>query len=306
MEYKDYYEILGVPKTADEKAIKSSYRKLARKHHPDVNANKAEAETKFKEINEAYEVLSDPEKRRKYDTLGSDWQQHQQAGQQGGFDWSRYQAGQQGRQAQYSAEDLQDMFGGAGTFSDFFSFVFGGEGAQAQPRRATRSRDIEYEVTVTLAEAFTGTTRRLRHEGGPTIEVKIPSGVDNGSRVRVKGQGVAGNRGAAGDLWLVINVENDERFERDGDDLRTRLPVPLYTALLGGEMTVPLLAGKARLKVPPETQNGTEMRLKGQGMPRLGEAGKRGDLFVTLEVRLPTRLTEKELVLLRELADLRS
>jgi curved DNA-binding protein len=305
MEYKDYYETLGVAKDADEKAIKAAYRKLARKHHPDVAENKAEAEAKFKEIGEAYEVLSDKDKRRKYDELGADWQRYQQTGGRGDFDWSRYQAQQRGGYTQYTTEDLQDLFGEGARVSDFFSFVFGGQQAQAEPR-ASRGRDIEHPVTVTLAEAYLGATRRLKREDGPTIEVKIPAGVETGSRVRVQGQGLPGRRGRAGDLWLEITVEPDPGFTRDGDDLHTKAAVPLYTAVLGGEVTVTLVQGKAKLKVPPETQSGTEMRLKGQGMPRLGEPGRRGDLYVTVEVRLPTRLTEKELALFRELAGLRS
>ena len=306
VEYKDYYEVLGVPKDADEKAIKAAYRKLARKFHPDVNPNKAEAESKFKEINEAYEVLSDKEKRPKYDQFGKDWQRAQQAGQAGDFDWSQYQAGPgQGGRTRYSNEDLQDLFGEGAPFSDFFTHLFGEEGAQAEPQRAARGRDIEQPVTVTLAEAFKGTARRLKHAGGPTIEVKIPPGVETGSRMRVKGQGMAGRRGQAGDLWLVITVEEDTRFVRKGNDLYTRVQVPLYTAVLGGDATVPLLEGKARLRVPAETQVGNELRLKGQGMPVHGDAGTRGDLYVTIEVRLPAKLTEKERALFQELAGLR-
>jgi curved DNA-binding protein len=306
MEYKDYYEVLGVPKDADEKAIKSAYRKLARKYHPDVNPNKAEAESRFKEINEAYEVLSDKDKRQKYDQFGSDWQRAQQAGQAGDFDWSRYQAGPgQGGRTRYTTEDLQDLFGEGAPFSDFFTHLFGAEGVQADPRRATRGRDIEQAVTVTLAQAFKGTALRLKHPGGPTIEVKIPPGVETGTRMRVKGQGMAGRRGQAGDLWLVIAVEDDPRFVRKGNDLHTRVQVPLYTAVLGGDVTVPLLEGKARLKIPAETQPGNELRLKGQGMPVYGDTGTRGDLYVAIEVRLPSKLTEKERALFRQLAELR-
>lgn len=305
MEYKDYYDVLGVPKDADEKAIKSAYRKLARKYHPDVNPNKAEAERRFKEINEAYEVLSDKDKRQKYDQFGADWQRAQQAGHAGDFDWSRYQAQPgQGGYTRYTTEDLQDLFGDGAPFSDFFTHLFGAGAAQPEPR-PTRGRDIEHPVSVTLAEALKGTTRRLKREGGPTIEVKIPAGVETGSRVRVKGQGLAGRKGQPGDLWLVITVEEDSRFSRDGDDLHTAVQVPLYVAVLGGEVVVPLLEGKARLKVPAETQNGSEMRLKGQGMPKLSDAGARGDLYVSVEVRLPEKLTQKELSLYRELAGLR-
>lgn len=307
MEYKDYYEVLGVPKDADEKAIKVAYRKLARKHHPDVNPkNKAEAESKFKEINEAYEVLSDKDKRAKYDQFGADWQRAQQSGQTGDFDWSRYQTGQQpGGYARYTTEDLQDLFGEGAPFSDFFTHLFGAEAAQAQPR-AARGRDIEQPVTVTLAEAYKGTVRRLKRADGPTIEVKIPLGVDNGSRMRVKGQGMPGRRGQPGDLWLVIGVEDDPQYVREGNDLHTRVQVPLYTAMLGGEVTVPLLEGKARLRVPAETQPGSELRLKGQGMPVYGDSGTRGDLYVAIDVRLPSQLSEKERALLKELAGMRS
>jgi len=307
VEYKDYYEVLGVPKDADEKAIKVAYRKLARKHHPDVNPkNKAEAESKFKEINEAYEVLSDKDKRAKYDQFGADWQRAQQSGQTGDFDWSRYQTGQQpGGYARYTTEDLQDLFGEGAPFSDFFTHLFGAEAAQAQPR-AARGRDIEQPVTVTLAEAYKGTVRRLKRADGPTIEVKIPLGVDNGSRMRVKGQGMPGRRGQPGDLWLVIGVEDDPQYVREGNDLHTRVQVPLYTAMLGGEVTVPLLEGKARLRVPAETQPGSELRLKGQGMPVYGDSGTRGDLYVAIDVRLPSQLSEKERALLKELAGMRS
>ncbi len=306
MEYKDYYEVLGVPKNADEKTIKSAYRKLARKYHPDVNPNKAEAESRFKEINEAYEVLSDKEKRQKYDRFGADWQRAQQAGQAQDFDWSQYQAEPgRGGYTRYSAEDLQDLFGEGAPFSDFFTYMFGGEGARVQTRPA-RGRDIEQPVSVTLAQAFKGATLRLARAGGPTIEVKIPPGVDNGTRMRVKGQGMAGRRGQPGDLWLVITVEDDPRFARSGNDLRTRIQVPLYVAMLGGEVTVPLLEGKARLKVPPETQPGSELRLRGQGMPVYGDAGTRGDLYVAVDVRLPSRLSEKERALYTELAAMRS
>lgn len=306
VQYKDYYEVLGVLKDADEKAIKAAYRKLALKHHPDCNPNKAEAESRFKEINEAYEVLSDADKRKKYDQFGSDWQQAQQAGQAGDFDWSRYQAGPgQGGGTRYTTEDLQDLFGDGAPFSDFFTHLFGAEGARAEPQRATRGRDIEYPVSVTLAEAFKGATRRLAREGGPTIEVKIPAGVETGSRVRVKGQGMAGRKGKPGDLWLDITVEDDKRFSRDGSDLRTRVEVRVYTLVLGGDVTVPLVEGKARLKVPAGTQNGSELRLKGQGMPRLGDSGARGDLYVTVEAKLPEKLTDKETALFRELVALR-
>ena len=304
MEYKDYYAVLGVPKDADEKAIKSAYRKLARKHHPDVNPDKPDADAKFKEINEAYEVLSDKDKRHKYDTLGSDWQQAQQGGDQG-FDWGRYQAGQGGAHTRYTNEDLQDLFGGQAPFSDFFTYVFGDQGGQPSGARAARGRDIEQPVSISLAESLKGTTRRMKREGGPTVEVKIPAGLEPGSRLRVKGQGMPSKRSQAGDLWLVVNVESDPRFELVGDDLRTRVSVPLYAAVLGGEVMVPLVEGKARLKIAAGTQNGAELRMRGQGMPKAGRAAERGDLYVVVELKAPEKLTEKELALFRELAALR-
>ncbi|MBM3313518.1 J domain-containing protein [candidate division WOR-3 bacterium] len=305
MEYRDYYEVLGVPKDADENAIKAAYRKLARKHHPDVNPNKAEAERRFKEINEAYEVLSDKDKRGKYDRFGADWQRAQQSGQTGGFDWSQYQAQPgQGGYTRYSTEDLRDLFGESAPFSDFFTFMFGGEGAQVQPRTA-KGRDIEQTIAITLAEAFKGTTRRLKRAGGPTIEVKIPPGAETGTRLRVKGQGMPSRRGQPGDLWLVVAVEDDPRFVRQGADLHTRTQVHLYAAVLGGEAAISLMEGKARLRIPAETQPGSELRLKGQGMPVYGDTGKRGDLYVAIDIRLPTRLSEKERALFQELAGLR-
>ena len=301
MEYKDYYKTLGIPRDADTKAVATAFRKLARKYHPDVNPDKAEAEKRFKEINEAYEVLRDPEKRRKYDQLGADWERHQGAGR--GFDWGRYQAGP-GRtvhRTRYTNEDLRDLFGNRAPFSDFFQFVFGGAGAQGE-EMAVRAQDLEQPVTVSLAEAFSGTTRRFRKPDGKTLEVKIPAGVEDGSRVRVKGQGIAGTRGATGDLWLVVSVAPDPRFERRGDDLHATAKVGLYEMVLGAEVSVSLLKGRAKVKIPAGTQNGTELRLKGQGMPKLGQPDSRGDLYVRVEVELPAGLSAKEKELFEELA----
>ena len=316
MEYKDYYKTLGVAKDADEKTIKSAYRKLARRHHPDVNPDKGATDAKFKEINEAYEVLSDPEKRKKYDTLGADWERYQQAGSPEGFDPRQYQQYQQYQQrhggggTQYSQEDLQDLFNEDSLFSDFFQQFFGGArgpagrgGARRGNARAARGQDIEHAVRVSLAESVRGTSRRLMREDGPTVDVKIPAGVTSGQRLRLKGQGLPGARGEAGDLWLVIEVDSDPRFAVEGRNLRTKVRAPLLTALLGGEVTVPLVEGTARLKVPAETQNGAALRLKGQGLPL--EGGGRGDLHVTVEVDLPQGLSEEERELLRDWASLR-
>jgi curved DNA-binding protein len=312
MEYKDYYKILGVERSADQKAIKQAYRRLARQYHPDVNPGDNTSEARFKEINEAHEVLSDPEKRKKYDQLGSQWQNWQHAGRQPqDFDWSQWftpGAGQgTGPRVQYgTVEDLQEMFGGGG-FSDFFQTIFGGMGPSpgTRPPRPRRGRDVETEVEVTLEEAFQGATRVLDKDGR-RLEVKIPAGVDTGSRVRVRGEGGPGVAdGQAGDLYLRVKVLPHTTFERRGDDLHVDLPVELYRAILGGEIRVPTLKGSFMLKIPPETQNGRVFRLAGQGMPRLKEPSRRGDLYAKVQVRLPERLSDRERSLFRELAELR-
>src|SRR5205823_538186 len=273
VQFRDYYETLGVPKTATEDEIRSAFRKLARKYHPDVAKDKKAAEEKFKKINEAYEVLSDPEKRKKYDQLGARWKDYESyqraqasaaaAGTQGStqqpFDWSDFaaQGGPDGGRYEYrtvSPEDFQDLFGGdEQPFSDFFDTYFGGGGG-GPSRRAPRPRagsDLEYPVDVTLEEAYTGTNRILELQmpdgldKARRLEVKIPPGVTDGSRVRVAGQGSPGRSGGrAGDLYLVVNVKPDSRFERRGDDLRTKVSAPLTTLVLGGEVQVPTAAGK--------------------------------------------------------------
>ncbi|MFL7810541.1 MAG: DnaJ domain-containing protein, partial [Anaerolineae bacterium] len=243
MDYKDYYDTLGVSRDASEKEIKSAFRKLARKHHPDVNPGDPQAEERFKEINEAYEVLSDPEKREKYNRLGSDWQRWQQAGQPGDFDWGRYTAGAPGGvNVRYGTpEDLEDIFGGGGAFSDFFSQIFGGAGggmpggARGRPGgfqyevRPQRGRDYEQPIDISLQEAFTGTTRILQRDG-QRLEVQIPAGAKTGTRVRMAGEGAPGPAGGpSGDLYLRVNVMDDPRFERRDDDLYTTVTTDLYT-----------------------------------------------------------------------------
>ncbi len=318
MEYKDYYKILGVDKNAGEKEIKSAFRKLARKYHPDVNPDNPQAEARFKEINEAYEVLSDPDKRAKYDQLGSEWQRWQQTGgRPGDFDWARWAAGGPGGERVHvrygTQEDLQDLFGG-GSFSDFFTSIFGGlggggrgtggfSGFEYEPR-TRRGRDLEHEVEISLAEAYSGTTRILTKDGR-RLEVKIPAGAKTGTRVRVRGEGGGGiSGGQAGDLYLHVKVASDPRFERKGDDLHTTVSVDLYTAVLGGEVRVPTLAGDVRLKVPAGSQNGQVFRLRGRGMPRLRRASDHGDLFARLDVRLPTNLTPEQRRLFEQLRQL--
>ncbi len=332
MDYKDYYKIMGVDKHATAKDIKAAYRKLARQYHPDVNPGNKSAEAKFKEVNEAYEVLGDEAKRKKYDELGAHWKEYEQWQKAGGaaggqpFDWSRYGfAGGPGGGVHYQTmteEDLQNLFGGAGgesPFSSFFYTFFGGDqpgagpGAGARFRTGGRSRrgqDFEEHLEITLEEAHNGTTRIFQMEDGRgksrRIEARIPAGVQEGSRVRLAGQGGPGTAGApAGDLYLVVHIMRHQVFDRRGDDLYTKLRVPLTTAVLGGEVTVPNLNGKVALKIPAETQNGRVFRLKGKGMPRLNNPQQHGDLLAEVSVVLPDGLTDKERKLFEELARLR-
>lgn len=312
MEYKDYYKILGVERNADEKEIKKAYRRLARQYHPDMKPGDKAAEARFKEINEANEVLSDAEKRRKYDELGQNYQRWQQAGgQPGGFDWSQGAGGGRpgGTRVEYGdVQDLNDLFGGAG-FSDFFQAIFGGMAAQGQSapragRARAAARDIEQEVEVTLEEAFRGTQRIMELDGN-RLEVKIPAGVKTGSKVRVAGEGLPAGRGAVrGDIYLLIKVLSHPTFERRGDDLYCEAPVEMFTALLGGEVRVPTLTGPVALRVPPGTQAGRTFRLTGQGMPKL-RADQRGDLYAKVRITLPDKLSEREEQLVREWAKLR-
>jgi curved DNA-binding protein len=318
MEFKDYYAVLGVNKTATDKELKQAYRKLARKFHPDVNPGDKTAESRFKEINEAYEVLGDSEKRKKYDELGANWRMYEQyeraGGQPGGSPPPGFEGvwGTPGGGATYrtvSPEEMEELFGDENPFSDFFKTFFGGggaEGAAAGGRRSrarsTRSRagtDVEQPIELTLDEAFHGATRRLsiKHRGHTrTIDVRIPVGVKDNARVRVAGEGEPGvGGGAAGDLYLRINLQPHPLFERKGDDLYTKIQVPVTAAVLGGEAEVPTLTGKPlRLKIPPTTQNGQVLRLKGQGMPQTGKPNERGDLYVTAEVQMPKQLTPEQ------------
>jgi curved DNA-binding protein len=310
VEYKDYYNILGVAKNADEKEIKKAYRRLARQHHPDVNPGDKAAEARFKEINEANEVLSDPEKRRKYDELGQNYQRWQQTGSQStGFDWSRWAAaGGQAGGTRVEYGDINDLFGGS-DFSDFFETIFGRTGGVSAQggQAAARSRDLEHEVDITLEEAFLG-AQRLMEVDGRRLEVKVPAGVKTGSRVRVAGEGLAGGSSRAntrGDLYLRINVLPHSAFERRGDDLYCEMGIDLFAALLGGEVRVPTLSAPVVLRIPAGTQTGRTFRLSGQGMPKLRSTQERGDLYVKTRVLIPEKLSEQEQKLVREWARLR-
>jgi curved DNA-binding protein len=281
--YKDYYATLGVPRDADQKQVKSAFRKLARKHHPDVNPNDPSATERFREINEAYEVLSDPEKRRRYDEAGS-----QPFGGNGPF------GGGGGPQVEYrtgTAEDFEDLFGGADPFSDFFHDMFGRSARGTRTARPRRGQDVEGEVEISLEEAYAGTARTVElstPSGVRRIEVRIPPGIADGARVRAAGQGGEGRGGAdRGDLYVRVHVRPHPVFRREGDTLYVRVPVPVDVAVLGGEVTVPTLRGtRANLRIPPGTQNGARLRLRGLGMPRHRGEGH-GDLIAEVELRIP-------------------
>jgi curved DNA-binding protein len=327
MEFRDYYQTLGVAKTASDKEIKQAYRKLARKHHPDVNPGDKSAESRFKEINEAYEVLGDPEKRKKYDELGANWRMYEQAQQQGagfpgggspfgagGGAWNINMGGPGGGYRTMTEEEMHELFGNEDPFSDFFRTFFGGgapgEGAgrarQGRAPRTQKGRDIEHEVELTLEEAYHGTTRRISiKQGGHarSVDVRIPVGVKDGSRVRAAGEGESGaNGGASGDLYLRVRIRPHPVFERKGVDLHTTVAVPVTTAVLGGEAQVPTITGTVRLKIPETTQSGQVFRLKGHGMPAVGKPDDRGDLYATVEVQLPRSLTKQQRTLYEELA----
>jgi DnaJ-class molecular chaperone len=380
--FKDYYQILGVARGADEKAIRAAYRKLARQHHPDLNPGDKAAEDRFKEVNEAYEVLADPPRRKLYDRFGEEWQRYRDAGFTGdepagrpgpargprgasstvdpndfGAWFQGQRAGGAGAGAEWTVFEGGDAADGGG-FSDFFQTLFGsgsGSGSGSgvggareagRTRMSTRNRfatrprkgeDLEAGVDVSFDEAFRGATRTIQLQapevcptcGGTglvrdttcptcdgtgftqrtrTLEVTIPPGVATGSRVRIAGQGGAGEHGGPrGDVYLRITVRPDPRFEREGDDLRTEIELPLTTAVLGGEAEVPTPTGRVALTIPPETQPGRLFRLRGQGMPHLkGPPGTRGDLLARARIALPTNLTPRERQLFEELRALRT
>jgi DnaJ-class molecular chaperone len=314
MDFKDYYGTLGVAKTATDKEIKQAYRKLARKFHPDVNPGDKAAESRFKEINEAYEVLGDADKRQKYDELGANWrmyEQAQRAGQGagapfgGGGGWTVNTGGPGGFRTM-TEEEMREIFGDEDPFSDFFKTFFGGarEPGARQARagrgsRARQGRDVERELELTLEDAYHGVTRRLsvKQDGhARTVDVRIPAGIRDGSRVRVPGEGEPGSGGAgSGDLFLRVRLAPHGSFERKGQDLYTRVTVPVTTAALGGEAEVATLSGRhARLRIPEGTQGGQIFRLKGYGMPAVGKPEERGDLYATVEIEIPRVLSSDQ------------
>ncbi|MCF8302684.1 MAG: J domain-containing protein [Bacteroidales bacterium] len=334
MEYKDYYKILGVDRNASQDEIKKAYRKLAVKYHPDKNPGNKEAENKFKEISEAYEVLGDKEKRKKYDQLGANWKQYEQAGAGaggfGGFDFSNFQGsgGGRGRSHTIFEEEFGDIFGGG--FSDFFEYFFGGGGGararqsrqspfeefgqqasrrspfeefnQRQTRQAPKGQDLQAQIDINLSEAYHG-AQKMINVGGERLKINIKPGVRNGQTLRLKGKGGQSPYGGErGNLLLKVNVIGTSAFERKGDDLHTSVHVDLYTAVLGGEVSVNTFKGTYNIKIPKGTQNGKTFRMKGLGMPNYENPNQRGDLFVKVIVEIPTKLSKEEKELFKQLA----
>jgi curved DNA-binding protein len=292
MDYKDYYKILGVDRKASDDEIRKAYRKLAKKYHPDYNPDNKQAEDRFKEINEAYEVLSDAKKRSYYDRVGSDYSSWQQRGNPGNFNWGQYGAPGGTR---VNMDDLNDMFGGG--FSDFFQTIFGMGGSRASQR--SQPQGYQQDLDITFEEAFKGTTR-LIESNGKQKRVRIPAGVRTGSKVRVAGAGPNGL-----DLYLIVNVKDDNRFERRGNDLHTTATVDVFTAILGGEAEVETLNGTIKLNIPAGTQPEQVFRLAGRGIPHVKDKNNKGDLYVKLKVQIPKYLSTKQRELLEEISKIK-
>lgn len=303
MAFIDYYKVLGVAKTATDKEIKSAYRKMARKYHPDVNPNDAEAEKQFKQVNEANEVLSDPEKRKKYDKYGENWQ-HGEA-----YEQAQKQQ-QQNRGYTYEGGGAQDFGsfdfggGGGGDFSDFFSSMFGGGGGKSRQSARYRGQDLNAELQLSLRDVLESKKQTLT-VNGKNIRLTVPAGIENGQTIKITGLGGPGSNGSpAGDLYITFSIPEDAEFKRAGNDLHKSITLDLYTAILGGEITADTLTGKVKLKVAPGTQSGTKVKLKGKGMPVYKKDGQSGDLYLTYNVQLPTKLTAEQKDLFEKLAKL--
>ena len=293
MEFIDYYKILGIDKKASEDDIKKAYRKLARKLHPDLNPNDKDAHKKFQQVNEANEVLSDPEKRKKYDQYGKDWQHADQFEQQRRSQRSSQQGGG------------QDFYGdGGGDFSSFFDSMFGGGSGRSRQTKF-RGQDYNAELKINLTDAME-THQQTLTVNGKNIRITIPAGIENGQVIKLKGHGAPGvNGGPSGDLFITFVIPQHPTFRRSGNDLFTTTTIDLYTALLGGETTIDTLTGKVKMKVNPETQHGTKIRLKGKGFPVYKKEGEMGDLYVTYDVKLPVNLTEEQKALITQLSQLK-
>jgi curved DNA-binding protein len=293
MDYKDYYKILGVKKTATQEEIKKAYRKLAVKYHPDKNAGDKAAEEKFKEANEANEVLGNPEKRKKYDELGENWKAYQQHGNDSeNFDWSRWT----NRGSQQRGYANENFYGGNEHFSDFFESIFGSHFGETRQRgaRQMQGQDLRAEMEITLEDAFHGTTKQISLNG-QKINLNLKPGISEGQVLRMKGKGSEGyNGGANGDLLITIHIENHPRYKVDGNDLRFEQPLDLYTAVLGGKLNVTVFDKTVQVNIPSGTDSGKIFRLKGMGMPLFGKAGVRGDAYVKMMITVPKQLSNEE------------
>lgn len=303
MDFIDYYNILGVDKNASQADIKKAYKKLARKYHPDLNPEDASAHQKFQQINEANEVLSDPEKRKKYDQYGENWkhadayesQRQQYQGSQQGYDFGGGSGG-----------DSFWSYSGGGDFSDFFESMFGSArgGSSSRSNYGFRGQDYTSELHLTLTDA-TKTHKQVINVNGKSLRITVPAGVANGQTIKLKGQGGQGaNNGPNGDFYITFVISEDSRFNRIGDDLYATVPLDLYTAILGGEQIIETLNGKVKLKIKPGTQNNTKARLKGKGFPVYKQEGRHGDLIITYSIRIPTHLTERQKELFKEIQSL--
>lgn len=315
MEFVDYYAILGVKKEATDAELKNAFRRLARKHHPDLNPDDAQANKKFAQINEAYEVLSDPEKRKKYDQYGKDWkhgeayekaQQQRSANNPFGGTYSGAGSGyNRSGDPGFGGGGFSDAgFGDAGGFSDFFESLFGNTrtGSRGGRQPFFKGQDIQATLQLTLEQAYE-THKQTVQVGDKKLRITIPAGVENGQKIRLKGQGGPGVEGGPnGDLYITFQIEPHPRFQRNGNDIHLIEPLPLFTAVLGGERTVDLLGGAVKINVAPLSQNGSQIRLKGKGFPIYKQDGKYGDLYIKWSVRLPEQLTEEQKVLFEKLA----
>jgi len=298
MAFIDYYQVLGIPKTASDKDIKNAYRKLARKYHPDLNPNDTEANKKFQQLNEANEVLSDAEKRKKYDQYGENWQHGAE------YEEQMRQQQQRRQQGAYTGGQASDFDGfGSDDFSDFFQSMFGRSNKSSGNRQVKyRGQDVNAELKLNLAEAAE-THKQAFTVNGKNIRITIPAGVENGQTIKIAGHGGPGvNGGPAGDLFIKFSIADDPRFIRNGSDLFNTVKLDLYTAVLGGEVTVDTLNGKVKIKVKPETQNGTKVKLKGKGLPVYKKENEFGDFYVTYDIQIPVNLTERQKNLFEELA----
>ena len=305
MEYKDYYKILGVDRSAGKDDLKKKYRKLARQYHPDVNTTDKDAGARFAEISEAYEVLSDDEKRKKYDVLGSDWERYQNAGQGDQFDWSKYSS--QGNGGQEDAgRDWGDVFGNGSDASDFFRNIFGqGFGRPEGARAARKGQDLRAELAISLEEAYRG-GKKILNIGDREIRLALKPGIWDGQTIKIAGKGAAGAKGEKnGDLYLSFMIQGHPDYLLEGIDLFKEISVNLYAAVLGTAMDVQTISGTFKIKIRGGTKNGTMLKLKGKGFPVYSKPGSHGDLYLKVAVRMPEDLTEKEKSLFRELAAIR-